>query len=102
MKKTYTIIAALALAAAAYSQDGGNGLPPRLSPQADNLFQPSDCDEDGWLWFDTQDKIDRYVGAANNEDGAWQVGGKLVQLGTTNYSPYDECYALPDFEGVGY
>lgn len=101
MKKTYTIIAALALAAAAYSQDGGNGLPPRLSSQADNLFQPSDCDEDGWLWFDTQDKIDRYVGAANNEDGAWQVGGKLVQLGTTNYSPYDECYALPDFEGVG-
>ena len=64
MKKTYTIIAALALAAAAYSQDGGNGLPPRLSPQADNLFQPSDCDEDGWLWFDTQDKIDRYVGSS--------------------------------------
>lgn len=27
-----------------------------------NYFDPADCDADGWLWFDTQAKIDKYVG----------------------------------------
>ena len=26
-----------------------------------NLFTPADCDSNGWLWFDTQEKIDKYV-----------------------------------------
>jgi hypothetical protein len=36
---------------------------------ATNLFDASDVDSRGWLWFDTQAKIDKYVGE-----------GKLVQL----------------------
>lgn len=27
-----------------------------------NYFDPADCDADGWLWFDSQAKIDKYVG----------------------------------------
>lgn len=88
MKKVYTFLAALAFATAANSQEN-------------NLFQASDCDADGWLWFDSQSKLDRYVGMANNEDGAWMPGGRLVQLGTTGYSPYAECFASADFAGIG-
>lgn len=34
-----------------------------------NFFDPADCDEEGWLWLDTQAKIDKYVGE-----------GKKIQL----------------------
>lgn len=27
-----------------------------------NYFDPADCDSDGWLWLDTQEKLDKYVG----------------------------------------
>lgn len=27
-----------------------------------NYFDPKDCDAEGWLWFDTQEKIEKYVG----------------------------------------
>lgn len=27
-----------------------------------NYFDPADCDANGWLWFDTQAKIDKYLG----------------------------------------
>lgn len=27
-----------------------------------NYFDPADCDENGWLWLDTQEKIDKYCG----------------------------------------
>ncbi|MCD8287909.1 MAG: T9SS type A sorting domain-containing protein [Porphyromonadaceae bacterium] len=32
-----------------------------------NLFTPADCDSNGWLWFDTQEKIDKYVGDATSD-----------------------------------
>ena len=27
-----------------------------------NVFDAADVDEQGWLWFDSQAKIDKYVG----------------------------------------
>lgn len=30
--------------------------------QTYNFFDPRDCDADGWLWFDTQAKLDKYCG----------------------------------------
>lgn len=27
-----------------------------------NYFDPADCDAEGWLWLNTQEKIDKYVG----------------------------------------
>ena len=33
-----------------------------LSAQTYNYFDPRDCDENGWLWFDTQTKLEKYCG----------------------------------------
>lgn len=27
-----------------------------------NYFQPADCDSDGWIWFDSTEKLNKYVG----------------------------------------
>ena len=27
-----------------------------------NYFDPADCDANGWLWFDTQEKLEKYCG----------------------------------------
>ena len=48
-----------------------------------NYFDPADCDADGWLWLDTQEKIDKYVGE-----------GKKIQLVPAEYEIDD-----PDFPG---
>ena len=45
-----------------------------------NLFDPADVDANGWIWFDTQEKIDKYIGQANNEDGKIDPDGKIIQL----------------------
>lgn len=42
-----------------------------------NLFTPADCDTNGWLWFDTQAKIDKYVGDANSD--------KIIKMVPTKY-----------------
>ena len=36
-----------------------------------NVFDAADVDEQGWLWFDSQAKIDKYVGLEGS--------GKLLQ-----------------------
>lgn len=51
-----------------------------------NFFDPADCDTDGWLWLDTQEKIDKYVGF-----------GKKIQLVDAKYEAPD-----PDFPGEYY
>lgn len=53
-----------------------------------NLFDAQDVDADGWLWFDTQAKIDKYIGQANNEIGAYTIGDnvKIIQLASTEYT----------------
>lgn len=48
-----------------------------------NFFDPADCDADGWLWLDTQEKIDKYVGK-----------DKKIQLVQAQYEMED-----PDFPG---
>lgn len=50
MKKTLLTLAALAAFTAVNAQ------------QTYNYFDSADCDADGWLWFDTQEKIDKYCG----------------------------------------
>lgn len=88
MRKIYLFLAALSFTVAA-------------SAQNNNLYDPADCDADGWLWFDSQAKIDKYVGRANDDLGTWNKGGKLIQLSTTDFEPYNESFADPDFPGVG-
>ena len=48
-----------------------------------NLFDPADCDAEGWLWLDTPEKIAKYVGA-----------DKKIQLISAPYEIED-----PDFPG---
>ena len=43
-----------------------------------NFFDPADCDADGWLWLDSQEKIDKYVGE-----------GKKIQLVNAQYELQD-------------
>lgn len=33
-----------------------------MNAQTYNFFDPRDCDSDGWLWFDSQAKLDKYCG----------------------------------------
>lgn len=65
MKKivTLALLFAGAFTSAAYAQG--------------NLFTPADCDANGWLWFDTQAKIDKYVGEANSD--------KIIKMVPTKY-----------------
>lgn len=48
-----------------------------------NYFNPADCDENGWLWFDSADKIGKYVGE-----------GKKIQLLNAPFEIED-----PEFPG---
>lgn len=54
MKKILLTFAALAAMTAANAQT------------TYNYFDPVDCDENGWLWFDTQEKLDKYCGYTND------------------------------------
>lgn len=50
MKKFLLSVAALAAMVPAFAQN------------TYNFFDPADCDANGWLWFDTQEKLDKYCG----------------------------------------
>ena len=66
-----------------------------------NLFSPTDCDADGWLWLNTQSKIDRYVGKINEDAYTVDPNGKVIQLAFANINPdYTETYADPEAYGV--
>lgn len=67
-----------------------------------NLFDPADVDKDGWIWFDTQEKIDKYIGQANNEDGLIDPNGKIIQLICADFQPdYEDSSVSPTVVGVG-
>ena len=51
-----------------------------MQAQEYNLFDPADVDADGWLWFDTDEKIEKYVGVCNEDDYKVNPNGKLIQL----------------------
>jgi hypothetical protein len=66
-----------------------------------NLFSPADCDADGWLWLNTQEKIDRYVGKINEDAYTVDPDGKVIQMAFANINPdYTETYADPEAYGV--
>jgi len=55
-----------------------------------NLFDAADVDADGWLWFNTQAKIDKYVGE-----------GKAIELLDASFDPFSVSSADPAIVGVG-
>lgn len=89
MKKIFTLVFALC------------GL-TQLQAQEYNLFPAEDVDADGWLWFDTQEKIDKYVGLCDEDMYTIDPNGKVVQMAFANITPdYPETVADPDAYGVG-
>ena len=78
------------------------GLAVALGAQAQeyNLFY--DVDEDGWLWFDSQEKIDKYVGTCDETNYCVDPDGKPIQLVYADINPdYPASTADPTFIGVG-
>ncbi|MCD8317633.1 MAG: T9SS type A sorting domain-containing protein [Paraprevotella sp.] len=78
------------------------GLACALGAQAQeyNLF--ADVDADGWLWFDSQEKIDKYVGICDEENYKVDPNGKPIQLVYADIMPdYPETTADPFWEGAG-
>lgn len=89
MKKTITtLFLGLAFAAGAQAQEY-------------NLFH--DVDADGWLWFDSQEKIDKYVGLCDYENYKVDPNGKPIQLiyADDMAANYPESTADPYFIGIG-
>lgn len=66
-----------------------------------NLFDAADCDENGWLWFDTQAKIDKYIGQADNDYGKSDPKGKILQLVGADHGDYEDSTVNPNFVGAG-
>lgn len=84
MKKTLLTLAAFAVVGT-------------LSAQTTyNFFDPADCDADGFLWFDTKEKLDKYVGYPSR---------MLVKLIEPNYELADfstpECIKDETYQGYG-
>lgn len=73
-----------------------------IQAQEYNLFDAADVDADGWLWFDTDEKIEKYVGLCNEEDYKIDPDGKLIQLVYADILPdYPTPYADSWFVGAG-
>lgn len=67
-----------------------------------NLFDATDIDENGWIWFDTAEKIDKYIGIINEEDYLVDPDGKPIQLVYADiYPDYPASEASADFIGAG-
>lgn len=66
-----------------------------------NLFDAADCDADGWLWLNTQEKIAKYVGTINEDGYTVDPNGKPIQMAFANITPdYPETVADPDVLGA--
>jgi len=88
MKKIFTL-AMLAVAAMT------------ASAQEFNLFPAYDCDAEGWLWLNTQEKIDKYVGTIDEDKYTVDPNGKIIQMAFANITPeYPETYADPEVLGT--
>lgn len=59
-----------------------------------NWFDAADCDANGWLWFDTQAKIDKYCGYTSDYK---------IQMQSATFEnadgQYEDTYADPDVAG---
>lgn len=72
-----------------------------IRAQEYNLFETADVDADGWLWFDSQEKIDKYVSLFNENDGVIDPEGKVIQMSAANHGDYEETVADPSITGFG-
>lgn len=89
MKKLFTLIAGMLCAMAAQAQEF-------------NMFNKADVDENGWLWFNSQAIVDKYVGFCEEEDYKVDPNGKLIQLVYADQMPsYPAASVDPAFVGAG-
>lgn len=89
MKKIFTLLA-LALFSTA-----------TVSAQDYNLFPAEDVDANGWLWFDSEAKISKYVGVCDEENYTVNPNGKPIQMAFANITPdYPETIADPEAFGT--
>lgn len=89
MKKLYFLMALILCAMSATAQNY-------------NLFSASDIDKDGWLWFDTQAKVDKYVGTCDEDNYKADPNGKKIQLVYADQVPtYPQTTVDPDAIGFG-
>lgn len=89
MKKFYFMMALILCAMSATAQNY-------------NLFSASDIDKDGWLWFDTQAKVEKYVGICDEENYKADPNGKKIQLVYADQLPtYPQTTVDPDAIGFG-
>lgn len=70
-------------------------LMPAVAQTTYNFFDPADCDADGWLWFDSQAKLDKYCGFGSNY--------KIMLMSTTAEDSQGQ-FPEPELDGtfVGY
>ena len=89
MKKLYFMMALILCAMSATAQNY-------------NLFSASDIDKDGWLWFDTEAKVDKYVGFCDEDNYKADPKGKKIQLVYADQVPtYPQTTVDPDAIGFG-
>lgn len=51
-----------------------------VQAQEYNLFPASVVDENGWLWFNSQNIVDQYVGVCKENDYKVDPEGKIIQM----------------------
>lgn len=89
MKKIFTFFALAMLSTAT------------VSAQEYNLFSAEDVDADGWLWFDSEAKISKYVGVCDEDNYSVNPNGKPIQMAYANITPdYPETVADPEVFGA--
>lgn len=72
-----------------------------VNAQDYNLFPVEDVDADGWLWLDSQAKIDKYVGLCDEDNYTVNPNGKPIQMAFANITPdYPETIADPEAFGA--
>ncbi len=73
-----------------------------MQAQEYNLFDAEDVDADGWLWFDTDEKIEKYVGICDEDNYKIDPNGKPIQMVYADqYPEYPAPYADSWFIGAG-
>ena len=73
-----------------------------VQAQEYNLFPASVVDENGWLWFNSQNIVDQYVGVCNEEDYKVDPEGKIIQMIYADQVPsYPSTTVDPDAIGYG-
>lgn len=65
-----------------------------------NLFTPADCDANGWLWFNTQAKIDKYVGDANSDKLIKMIPSAPIEVEPDVFEPVNNTVS-PTVYGAG-